>query len=76
MSTLIIIDAHSNEQISVEVNVEEHDRHQAWRIRFHDGRNALIGIDQHGIWQQFGGDVLDSRLILNIGQAIEKQQSS
>ena len=77
MSTLLITDPQSNQQLSAEIHMEErHDRQQCWRIRFQDGRNVLVGLDQHGIWQQMEGDHLDPKLVLNLGQAIDKQQSS
>lgn len=77
MSTLLITDPQSNQQVSAEIHMEErHDRQQSWRIRFQDGRNVLVGLDQHGIWQQLEGDDLDPKLVLHIGQAIDKQQSS
>ena len=76
MTNLILTDPQSNQQIVTEICTEEYERQQAWRIKFPDGRSALVGIGQHGIWQQFDGNNLDSRLIINIGQAIEKQQST
>ena len=73
MNTITIKDPQSNDEIQVEISVEEHDHQPAWRVKFQDGNTSVIGLDQHRIWQQFDGNQLDSRLVNNIGQAIEAQ---
>ena len=75
METINIKDPHSNQDIHLKVNAEEHNQQQAWRIKFEDGKNLLIGLDQHGIWQQLDGNELDSGFVNNIGRAIEAQQN-
>ena len=75
METIRLKDPHSNDDMELRINAEEHDHQQAWRVNFQDGKSTLLGIDQHRIWKQFEGDTLDSALISNIGRAIEEKQN-
>lgn len=74
MENIKLTDPQSNKEIEVEISPEEHNHQQAWRIKFRDGKNVLIGLDQHGIWQQIEGEQIDSGLMTSIGQAIEDRQ--
>jgi hypothetical protein len=66
---------HTNEKIELEIYAKQHSSRQpAWNITFKDGRNALIGLNQHRIWEQLDGNDLDSGLITKIGEAIESNQ--
>jgi hypothetical protein len=74
METIKLTVPHTNEEISLEISARQHDRQPAWSITFNDGRNALIGLNQHRIWEQLDGNDLDSGLITKIGEAIELYQ--
>lgn len=65
---------HTEEEIELEISAMQHDRQPAWDVTFKDGRKAIIGLNQHRIWEQIDGDDLDSGLITKIGEAIELHQ--
>ena len=75
METIRLKDPQSNADIELQINPEEYNHQQAWRINFQDGQNTLLGLDQHRIWKQFDGVSLDSALVSNIGRAIEERQN-
>lgn len=74
METITLVHPHTNERIQTEVNAEQHEGQQVWRIKFSDGKSAIIGVNQHGIWEQIDGNDLDFGLINKIGDAIESNQ--
>jgi hypothetical protein len=74
METIKLTTPHTKEEIELEISATQHDLQPAWSITFKDGRNALIGLNQHRIWEQLDGNDLDSGLITRIGEAIEGHQ--
>ncbi|NEU07209.1 hypothetical protein GZH53_02690 [Flavihumibacter sp. R14] len=74
METITLVHPHTNESIQTEINAEQHEGQPVWRLTFTDGRSALIGLNQHGIWDQIDGNDLDFGLITKIGDAIELRQ--
>jgi hypothetical protein len=76
MENIKLTDPISNKEIEIEISPVGHNHQQAWRIIFKDGESALVGLNQHGIWEQLDGSKLDSGLMMNIGKAIENQQAS
>jgi hypothetical protein len=75
MKNITLQDPRTKENIKVEMNAEEVNQQQGWRITFQDGNSAVLGLDQHRIWKQFDGNDLDSELINIIGKAIESQEN-
>ena len=75
METITLVHPHTNETIHTKISAEQHDGQPVWRITFSDGRSAVIGLNQHGIWEQVDGNDLDFALITKIGDAIELTQS-
>ncbi len=73
MENISIKDPETGKKIELEISPEEFNKQQAWRVKF-DGKEALIGIDQHGIWKQFESDSLDSSLVESIGNAIDARE--
>jgi len=74
MQNIKFTDPDTGKETSIEISPEEFDHQQAWRIKLKDGRSALLGIDQHGIWKQFDGDELGSTLVKEIGKVIEEKE--
>lgn len=75
MKNIVLQDPVTKKNINVEMNAEEYNQQQGWRITFEDGKSSLLGLDQHRIWQQLDGNDLNSELINSIGKAIESQEN-
>jgi hypothetical protein len=75
MKNIALQDPRTNQKIEVEISAEEFEHQQAWRVRFADGKSALIGLNQHRIWQELDGNDLDAELIRTVGNAIESQEN-
>ena len=65
---------HTTEEIELEISATQHNMQPAWAVTFKDGRSALLGLNQHRIWDQLDGNDLDSGLVTKIGEAIESYQ--
>jgi hypothetical protein len=53
------------------VSPQMHEGKQAWCLSLEDGKEELIGLDEHDVWMQLTGSSLDPKLVSEIGKIIE-----
>lgn len=74
MEIIKVTTPHSGQETEVKISPEMFGEKQAWRVVFDDGKEEILGLDDHDAWQQLRGTGLDPALVKEIGKAIENAQ--
>ena len=59
-------------EVILEISPVELKQQQGWKLNFEDGREAVLVVDQHGIWKEAGNN-LEPEFVSKLGAAIDEK---